>query len=407
MLKSQQLTIELSEKRQKINDLLAFETRSKEQDAELDTVTQRAQAIEPELRAALTVEGTAEAAGLADNTPENRELRALANKASIGRIMQAAVEHRAVDGAEAEIQEHYKLDGNQIPLIMLRTERETRAVTPAPGDVAQSQSMIIPGVFPMACAAFLGVDMPTVGVGDAVFPVLTTNAVPGVPAAGAIPSGTGIDSEGATTGAFSAEVLSPGRIQAAFFYNRTDRARFAGMDEALRMNLSDALSDKLDQQVLNGGEGLFNGTNLDNNNVSAVTTYALYKSQLAYGRVDGTWASAVSDLRIVMGSGTYAHAATQYRGNNADQSALDELIQKTGGVKVSSHVPAVASNRQNAVIRLGMRRDMVAAVWEGVTLIPDEITKAAEGQIVITAVMLYAIKILRKGGFYKQQTQHA
>ena len=58
------------------------------------------------------------------------------------------------------------------------------------------------------------------GVGDAVFPVLTANAVPGVPAAGAKPSGTGIDSEGATTGAFSAEVLSPGRIQAAFFYNR-------------------------------------------------------------------------------------------------------------------------------------------------------------------------------------------
>ena len=84
MLKSQLLTIELSENRQKINDLLAFETRSKEQDTELETATKRAQAIEPELRAALTAEGTAEAAGLVDNTPENRELRALADKASIG-----------------------------------------------------------------------------------------------------------------------------------------------------------------------------------------------------------------------------------------------------------------------------------------------------------------------------------
>ena len=76
-------------------------------------------------------------------------------------------------------------------------------------------------------------------------------------------------------------------------------------------------------------------------------------------------------------------------------------------MKVSAHVPAVASNKQNAVIRLGMRRDMVAPIWEGVTLIPDEITLAGKGQIQVTAVMLHAIKILRTAGFYKQQSQHA
>ena len=59
------------------------------------------------------------------------------------------------------------------------------------------------------------------------------------------------------------------------------------------------------------------------------------------------------------------------------------------------------------MIRLGSRRDMVAPIWEGVTLIPDEITKAASGQIVITAVMLHAVRILRAEGFFKQQTQHA
>ena len=75
--------------------------------------------------------------------------------------------------------------------------------------------------------------------------------------------------------------------------------------------------------------------------------------------------------------------------------------------KVSAHVPAVSGNKQNAVIRLGMRRDMVAAIWEGVTLIPDEISLAANGQIKITAVMLHAIKLLRSDGFYKQQLQHA
>ena len=78
-----------------------------------------------------------------------------------------------------------------------------------------------------------------------------------------------------------------------------------------------------------------------------------------------------------------------------------------GGVKVSAHVPAVSGNKQNAVIRLGMRRDMVAPIWANIALIPDEVTKAGAGQIVLTAVMLSAQKILRSAGFYKQESQHA
>ena len=54
-----------------------------------------------------------------------------------------------------------------------------------------------------------------------------------------------------------------------------------------------------------------------------------------------------------------------------------------------------------------MRRDMVAPIWDGITIIPDEITLVKKGQIVITAVMLHAVKILRADGFYKQQIQNA
>ena len=175
------------------------------------------------------------------------------------------------------------------------------------------------------------------------------------------------------------------------------------------MNLSDALSDALDREIINGASGLLNGANLANNNVAAVTTYANYRANLGYGRVDGIYAASVNDIRILMGSGTYAHASGVFRSNNAgDRAALEDLMAVTGGVKVSAHVPAVSNaNKQNSVVRLGMRRDMVAPIWEGVTLIPDEVTKAANGQIVITAVMLHAVKILRAGGFYKQQSQHA
>ena len=396
MKPSQKIALEMSTKREALNVLLAVESLSDEQRTDMGGLTSRLQELEAEARAAIMAEGEPTVIHTTVADGEDRELRSLIDRANVGNIFEATLEHRATEGPEAELQSHYHLAANAIPLAML----ETRAVTPAPGQVAQNQAAIIPGVFPMSCAAFLAVDMPTVAVGDAVYPVLTTNADAGTPAENAV--------QAETTGAFSADVLSPSRIQASFFYSREDRARFSGMDEALRMNLSDALSDKMDQQILAGTEGLLTGTKLANHNVSAVTSYANYRSELGYGRVDGTYAGGVADLKIIMGAATYGHAAGVFRSANAgDRAALEDLMQVTGGVKVSAHVPGVASMKQNTVIRLGSRRDMVAPIWEGVTLIPDEITKAGSGQIVITAVMLHAIKIIRSAGFYKQQTQHA
>ena len=55
-----------------------------------------------------------------------------------------------------------------------------------------------------------------------------------------------------------------------------------------------------------------------------------------------------------------------------------------------------------------MNRDYVAAVWENVALIDDEITLLkTTGQVQITALMLYATKLLRSDAWYKQQTNHA
>ena len=169
------------------------------------------------------------------------------------------------------------------------------------------------------------------------------------------------------------------------------------------------MSDGLDQQILAGTEGLFTGTKLANHNVTAVTSYANYRSELGYGRVDGTYAGSVGDLKIVMGAETYGHAAGVFRSANAgDRAALEDLMSVTGGVKVSAHVPAATgAHKQECVIRLGSRRDMVSPIWEGIVLLPDELTLADKGQIKITAVMLHAVRILREAGFYKQQTQHA
>ena len=335
---------------------------------------------------------------IVDETHEDVELRNLERRASVGDLFDSIMGGHQLDGAMAELQKERGLRSNEFSARQL-LQLERRAATPAPADVGQAQQPIIPYVFPASVGAFLGVDMPVVAVGDAVFPVLTSELSVGAPAENA--------AQAETDGTFSADVLQPGRLQASFFYSREDRARFAGMDASLRMNLSDGLADALDGQIVAGTNGLLTGTNLANHNVAAVTNFATYIEAFAFGRIDGRYALETGDLRVVMGATAYAHAGAVYRNNNVDRTALDRLMELDGGVRVSAHVPEAAGNKQNNIIRRGMARDMVAPVWENIAVIEDEITKAGTGQIVLTAVMLHAVKILRADGFYKQQVQTA
>ena len=392
MTPTQKLTIERAELQNKLNSDRFVEIRGNDADAE--TRMGEAKALRDQLH---TVnEKLIEAVKADDDTmAETREWADVSDRFDLGEMFTNVVEHRASAGAIAEVQKERGLGVNDIPTEMLM---EHRAVTPAPGDVGQSQSEITGFVFPQSVAAFMGIPSPIVPVGDATFPVLTSDPAAGVPAENA--------AQAETTGAFSADVLTPKRIQASFFWSREDAGRFAGMADALRDALQGGLADKLDQQIINGTEGLLNGTKLANHARGSASDYASYVADMLYARVDGKFAYDLSDIRVVMGSDTFGNAATKLP-TNGEENALARIRNDSGGVRVSAHVPAVVSSKQNAVVRLGNRRDMVAPVWGAVTLIPDEITKAANGQIVLTAVMLHAVKILRVGGFYKQEANHS
>ena len=398
MTDKQKLELRQSVIRSRLADIAGVESTD-EIRQEIDTLGREFSGNERSIQAYMIAES---AEPVEVRSTEDRQRAELLKQANVGQLVYDLLNGRSgSDGQMAEYQKEHGLASNEISVRMLRDDEiETRAVTPAPSNVGQNQQPIIDYVFPQSAAAFMGVDQPIVGVGEAIFPVLTSMLTVHTPAEGVAAA--------ETTGAFSAEVLSPARLQASFEYSREDRARFAGMDSALRENLSMGLADGLDKAIIAGTNGLLTGTNLPNHNVTTETTYALYRDHLLYSRIDGRFAAVSGDIRILMGSGTYAHAASQYRGNSDNADALESLMRASGGVRVSSHVPDVSNaDRQNAIVRRGMRRDAVAAVWENVVLIPDEISKADEGLLIITAVMLHAIKILRTAGFYKQQVQTA
>ena len=404
MTNGQKLALRCSEIRQRLNEISGLEG-----DAFTDEVRQESDKLgteyrdtETRYRAAVVSEGddaTAAGAQFTPGTVEDRAYRELVGRANVGSVIEAVVEHRQTVGADAELQQHHGLASNQFHLELLREEH--RAVTPGPTNVGTVESPILLPVFATGAGAFMSIDRPTVPMGDAVFPVLSTRPTVGGPHS---------DSTDApeTTGVFASNLLAPERLQASFIYKRVDAARFAGMDSSLRSVLNGGLEEALDKEAMSGTAGLLTGSNLDAHAAeSAIKTFAQFLSQFGFSRVDGRYASEVSDVRSVCGAATYALMGATYRADESAMTALGELKTQTGGVRVSAHVPAVASAKQQAVIRLGSRRDMIQPTWAGVTIIVDEATLSGGGEIEITAVLLANAKILRAGGFYKQESKVA
>ena len=214
---------------------------------------------------------------------EGRELRQLTDDANIGAILTASLEHRQTDGREAELQTHFKVAGNQIPLELLRVDRavEGRAAATVPASIGDaSQAEVITPIFATGDGAFLGIERPVVGIGVAAHPVLST--LPTV--AGPFSDSSEVTQTDAT---FVANTLAPERLSASFSYRHSDAARFSGLDASLRLALNSGLQEALDDQAISGTDGLLTSTNLPNANVNAVSTFALYLSNLLYARVDG------------------------------------------------------------------------------------------------------------------------
>ena len=401
MTNVQKLTVRASEIRARLSEIAEIPELTDEHRGELTTLRTEYRDTEEKLQAAITAEGDAQPLPLGQGgSAEDRAYGDLCAKANIGAIFQALTERRATEGAEAELQSHHGLGATQLPLDLLRGHDEHRAITAAPTNTETMQEAPIQPVFATGSLAYLGVDMPSVPVGDAVYPVLTSRPVVRGPF-------TGSDVAAETDGSYDAELLAPERVQASFSYLRTDAARFGMMGESLREALNSGLTEKIDAEGIAGANGLLTGANLANHASGGVTTFAQYVSRFAYGRVDGRYAPTARDLRVLLGSGIFAHAGTVYRAPETDTTAIDRIMKVIGedSVRVSAHIPAVTNKKQNAVIRLGMRRDMVCPTWAGVNLIFDEITGQTKGEINITAVLLFTTKILRPGGFWKQESQ--
>ena len=394
MTNVQKITIRLSSARQKINELLSVEERTSDQNVELETLTAEIQTTEPELRAAIASEGADETVETTAK-PEDRELRSLIGKASVGTIISSALRNKSTSGPERELQDHLEIATNEIPLDLLRTPVEHRAVTVAPSNVGSQQAEIVQPVFSSGDAAFLGVRETLLAAGDAIFPVLSNRATVHGPYKDSTVAAN-------TTGVFTADALAPSRIQATFLYRRTDSVRFTSMDDALRMALSSGLQEALNKELIDQIV-----SDVGRTDASAADTFATYRARCVYAQVDGRFTNSEADIRLLVGPATLQDMAVLYRGNNADDSAVDSIRRVSGGLRVSPNIAAVAATKQDVLIRKGANDDAHVGLWPGIAIIDDQVTAASKGEVNLTAILLAAWKVTRPAGFARVQSQHS
>ena len=403
MLDSQRLTIRRVELQEQLNapDMLEIRPADTGQRAKRTELETQLKANDSELKKALKDEGDAQEKGMAmfsgSSSPESREMKRLATRGSVNRIIKAAVRGWGIaDGVEHELQSHFDLDSNAIPLVMLLDEERAAATFgTTPGEPGTTPG-IAGQVFGDSASAFANVRFEDVDPGVRVWPVITTGSLDNV--------GTPVRSaENAETDAVLAvKELKPKRAQVSFAYTLEDAATYPGLDRGLRENIRAGLRDKIDDVILNRtSEGLLQFGTAPTAHSSA-TTAAQYLAAVAAG-VDGRFAGREGEVKVLVGSGpngVYGHMAGLAIATGDGRTVTDKLGER---VRVSPHVPAYSSDMQDAVVCKGNSFQTVAAIWPGIPILVDNASRAPQGEVRLYGVLMHDFAILRTDGYTRHR----
>ena len=409
-----QLQIEQSEVRQKLNGLLSKDNRTADETTDLESLTKRAQALEPELRAALTLAQSDEPEGTETDTldSEQRERLELRAKSTVTAFVEAAMKGRLVAGPEAELMAACGVSEG-VPLELFeaapREQREERtdANTAAPGTVGVNLQPIRPAIFAASIAPRLGIDMPRVQSGTYAEARIDTSLTAAAKAAGGAAE--------ASAATFAVSTATPKRISGRLGIRIEDIAGVgaSNFESALRANLQLVMSAELDDQAINGdGEapnlsGMFTALTDASAPGAAAAKFDDFLASFAAG-IDGLWSSTMKDVAIVAGAATYQLAAKSFRdvgtanGHRGDVSFADYAAQHTAGFWTNSRMPAAASNIQKGILhrkgRMGIRTATLPH-W-GALSIDDVYSGSASGtRYVSFHVLLGDVLVIQPGAY--------
>ena len=415
MTNSQRLAVRLSEIRQRLNEIAGLEGEAMTEEVrnEADSLTLEYTGKETQHRAAIIAEGEEQRIaegefGHGDGEPA--ETRALLSRVQLPDYLSAAAAGIGLGGAPAELAAALEVPavgpsgGVALPWRMLagpapvetRRDAEGRAFTTTTaygGGVMQRP--ILQRLFGVDIMMALGVRIDTVPAGRTEWPLLTGGVAPDQAVEGTAAAD-------AVTAVFATETLKPKRLTGKYEYTHEQAAQVLELEPALRRDLADAVSAKMNDLILNGDESS-NAHEPDGfltklsapTDPTAEATYGDYAGTAAKA-VDGIHASMETEVGCVIGTESYQHAASVYQAGSGE-SGTEGLLKRSAMCMASSFVPAAASKIQNGNIihaagpnggGADLRGDSVAAIWPTLEVIRDIYSQASQG-VVLTWVTLW------------------
>ena len=280
---------------------------------------------------------------------------------------------------------------NYVPWDML----EKRAAVSITGDEEGNTTPWIQRVFPMSAAAFCGVDVMTVPVGQVLVPVITTGVTIGFVAAGA--------AQAESSPVAAVTTLTPRRGTGNFPINKEDLAVFPMMEDAFRTELTDAVQNAIDVDLLRlTNKGLLVSGGTTPTDPADATTAAEFLADV-YGAVDGVYASAVNQIRLLVGPETYGYMGGLIYDTGSGMTVADKMASIGVQVLVTDNAGPYSANDQDGLVIVGPpRRNSVGVMWNGVEVIRDEFSLAPEGQLRFTVAVMWDFENVRTAGYVRK-----
>lgn len=389
MLDSVKIQRKQSEIRQALAGLVGKDNATEEEIRQMETLDAEYRQNETRYRAALIAEDTERReAGAEMETRSEKEWGDLIAGFE-ARQVAAALDHGAsLTGRTAEVVEELRSQGSfqGIPL-PLEVLEQRAGETVASGLYEPKQTRDLIGrIFPQSVASRLGVASVNIPHGAVEYPFLTAGAVAGW-------AGTELGDVGAPQAAATTEiVLKPEHnLGAQMIISRKSLKQTAGIENAIRADMSAAIATSLDQAIITGtgatGQplGLIPGAatyGITQTDVASLATWANFRSEV----VEFMEANAITDasqVRVAFPPAIWAGLDGAYVTGTA-VTELDRMVSHGIRPVLANQIPADTAILTTTVQGVA---PAVLGVYGAVDLVRDPYTKAASGQLVLTGIV--------------------
>ena len=372
---------------------------------ELSASGVRLEQCSAELRSAILLDATEDPERTVE-TPdaEAKEKLALLAKANVGRVVRCALTGSMPDGPEREVQAAFGVGADHLPWELLQHhadlgkttngERVIKNTATAPTDGDVSTRPTIQSIVPGSTAEFLNVSSPVQAEGDMLVPILTTGAA-------VAPVAKNVDSAESSP-VYGLETLQAGRLGTFLRYALEDEIRFPAIGSDLSRALLNALSKRLDSEILNRANGLLGDGIVANEpgDPADEIDYDGYVSTNLYGQVDGEFANSAREIRLLVNALTYASLYSK-RVAMTERTAGETWTAQAGGLRVGAQIPATSNaNIAKAVLARGSApRALAPRFGSGVQILRDNLSAAKAGQMVLTLNFFSSFAVVEAGAY--------